>query len=387
MKEGNALVVDGAEIGGSVSLNKDFESSGAIRLPGSKIKGDLECSGAKLNVGDGDALSTDGAEIGGNVFLCEGFESSGTIRLQSAKIGGDLAFLGAKTTKVDCTNLRLSGDMFWMRIQKPGEAFLILSGATLRNLYDDRESWPHAENLILDGLTYQELTHHGPPSAAQIMSHSSGPELPFNGEERIKWLMLQPEKVREKPQPWMQLRDLLERKGDRKGSKHVLFRFHRLQAENEGFLRRRWAIAFAWLEEAPGRIWRSIACVLLLGWLVFGYAGSHGALAPTEAEAYKAFIAGSPPPSAYPRLNPFLYTLDNAVPLVKLGQDEKWAPDRRYPETNWFTNYWFLVWSRVVLIYLGWFQSGVLGAALLRRFKEQMEDVAGVELWEIPLSP
>ena len=136
------------------------------------------------------------------------------------------------------------------------------------------------------------------------------------------------------------------------------------------FLQRRRAIAFAWLEEAPGRIWRSIACVLLLGWLVFGYAGSHGALAPTETEAYKAFIAGSPLPSAYPTLNPFVYTLDNAVPLVKLGQDEKWAPDRRYRGTNWFTDYWFLVWSRVVLVYLGWFQAGVLGAALLRRFKE-----------------
>lgn len=370
LREGNALVADGSEIGGSIFLNEDFESSGTIRLSGAKIKGDLECPGAKLNVADGDALSADGAEIGGNVFLCKGFESRGTICLQSAKIGGDLAFLGAKTTKVDCTNLCLSGDMFWMRIQKPREAFLILYGATLKNLYDDRESWPHSENLILDGLTYQELTHHGPPSAEQIMSHSSGPELPFNVEERIKWLMLQPEKVREKPQPWMQLRDLLERKGDRKGAKHVLFRFHRLQAENEWFLRRRWAIAFAWLEEAPGRIWRSIACVLLLGWLVFGYAGSHGALAPTETEAYKAFIAGSPLPSAYPTLNPFVYTLDNAVPLVKLGQDEKWVPDRRYPGTNWFTNYWFLMWTRWVLILSGWFQAGVLGAALLRRFKE-----------------
>ena len=370
VKEGNALVADGAEFGGSIFLNEDFESSGTIRLPGAKIKGDLECSGSKLNVADGDALTANGAEIGGNVFLCKAFESRGTIGLQSAKIGGDLAFLGAKTTKVDCTNLRLSGDMFWMRIQNSGETFLILSGATLKNLYDDRESWPHSENLILDGLTYQELTHHGPPSAEQIMSHSSGPELPFNVEERIKWLILQPEKAREKPQPWMQLRDLLERKGDRKGAKHVLYKLRCLQAENEWFLRRRWAIAFAWLEEAPGRIWRSIACVLLLGWLVFGYAGSHGAIAPTESEAYKAFIAGSHLPSAYPTLNPFVYTLDNAVPLVKLGQDDKWAPDRRYPGTNWFTNYWFLMWTRWVLILFGWFQAGVLGAALLRRFKE-----------------
>jgi len=37
---------------------------------------------------------------------------------------------------------------------------------------------------------------------------------------------------------------------------------------------------------------------------------------------------------------------------------------------GWFNSYWFLVVSRVLLICLGWFHAGVLGAALLRRFKE-----------------
>ena len=412
VKDGNALVADGAEIGGSIFLNKGFESSGTIRLPGAKIKGDLECSGAKLNVADGDALSADGAEIGGNVFLCEGFESSGTIRLLSAKIGGDLAFLGAKTTKVDCTNLRLSGDMFWMRIQKPGEAFLILPGATLRNLHDDRESWPHSENLILDGLAYQELTHHGPPSAEQIMSHSSGPELPFNVEERIKWLMLQPEKVREKPQPWMQLAKLLEAKGDRKGAKRVIFNYRALLAKEIQFhpllwlnkLRSRlkkeafrhmwpyirhpnrsWAIAFAWLEEAPIRICWSIAFTLTVGTMIFAGAFSSGAMLASVQIQPNAVLPNGESKNLsahYPLSQSFLYTLENAVPLVKLGIDEKWMPDPKYehqpwfPQVRWlngmkwFNSYWFLVASRVLLIFLGWFQAGVLGAVLLRRFKE-----------------
>jgi hypothetical protein len=374
--DGNALHADGVEIGGSVFLNtdsgqrEDFESTGTIRFPGAHIKGILSCSGAKLKVTMGDALFADCAEIGANVCLNKGFESSGTIRLLATRIGGELAFIGAKTTTVGCKDMRLSGDMWWMGIQESGDAVLDLTGASLKNLRDDRESWPVPGRLILDGLTFEEVTLHERPSQEQVMNNSHGPELPFNVDERVEWLRLQPPDRRINPQPWMQLRDLLERKGDRKGAKHVLYKLRCLQAENEWFLLRRLVIAFAWLEEAPGRICFSIACFLLLGWLVFGYAGSHGALAPTEAEAYKAFIAGNPPPSAYPRLNPFLYTLDNAVPLVKLGQDEKWAPDRRYPGTNWFTNYWFLVWSRLVLIYLGWFQAGVLGAALLRRFKE-----------------
>ncbi len=384
VKEGNALVADGAEFGGSIFLNEDFESSGTIRLPGAKIKGDLECSGSKLNVADGDALTANGAEIGGNVFLCKAFESRGTIGLQSAKIGGDLAFLGAKTTKVDCTNLRLSGDMFWMRIQNSGETFLILSGATLKNLYDDRESWPHSENLILDGLTYQELTHHGPPSAEQIMSHSSGPELPFNVEERIKWLILQPEKAREKPQPWMQLRDLLERKGDRKGAKYVLFRFRCLQAQKSWTFWRWLRIAFAWLEEAPIRICWSIAFTLTVGTMIFAGAFSSGAMLASVQIQPNAVLSNGESKNLsahYPLSQSFLYTLENAVPLVKLGMDEKWMPDPKhkpqpwFPQfrwldwLGWFNSYWFLVVSRVLLICLGWFQAGVLGAALLRRFK------------------
>ena len=385
VKEGNALVADGAEFGGSIFLNEDFESSGTIRLPGAKIKGDLECSGSKLNVADGDALTANGAEIGGNVFLCKAFESRGTIGLQSAKIGGDLAFLGAKTTKVDCTNLRLSGDMFWMRIQNSGETFLILSGATLKNLYDDRESWPHSENLILDGLTYQELTHHGPPSAEQIMSHSSGPELPFNVEERIKWLILQPEKAREKPQPWMQLRDLLERKGDRKGAKYVLFRFRCLQAQKSWTFWRWLRIAFAWLEEAPIRICWSIAFTLTVGTMIFAGAFSSGAMLSSVQFQPNAVLSNGESKNLsahYPLSQSFLYTLENAVPLVKLGMDEKWMPDPKhkpqpwFPQfrwldwLGWFNSYWFLVVSRVLLICLGWFHAGVLGAALLRRFKE-----------------
>jgi hypothetical protein len=99
-----------------------------------------------------------------------------------------------------------------------------------------------------------------------------------------------------------------------------------------------------------------------------------------DAFGWRIKVRGFPPfrkvrdrmghPAVYPTLNPFIYTLENAVPLVKLGQDEKWAPDRRYPGTNWFTNYWFLVWSRWLLILSGWIQATILAAALADRFKK-----------------
>jgi hypothetical protein len=86
----------------------------------------------------------------------------------------------------------------------------------------------------------------------------------------------------------------------------------------------------------------------------------------------------------YPRFAPFVYTLENALPLVKLGMDDKWAPDpfhggdAWFPGHGWswclqwlamFNSYWFLAGVRWFLILFGWFQAAVLGAALTSRFK------------------
>jgi hypothetical protein len=51
-------------------------------------------------------------------------------------------------------------------------------------------------------------------------------------------------------------------------------------------------------------------------------------MAPTSKEAYVAWSTGSRMDAAYPRFNPFIYSLENDLPLVKFGLDDKWAPDQ-----------------------------------------------------------
>lgn len=362
------VFADGVIVRGPLML-KRIQSKGEIRMVGSRVEGDITCSGAKL-MGEGVMLGMDNAKISGNFILNSDFISEGMIRLPDAWIGGDLSVVAARVAEFACKNMVVKGDFNWLSIGKSEKTKLNLVGAKVKNLRDDLQSWPEQGNLNLDGLVYEELTLHAFLTGQNITDGKYARELPLRAKERIAWIMRQPADCRTEPQPWMQLRDLLERKGDRKGAKHVLFRLRCLQAQVSWVPIRWLKIAFAWLEEAPGRIWRSIVCVLLLGWLVFGFAGAHGALAPTDPVAYQAFITGKPMPAAYPALNPFVYTLENAVPLVKLDQDEKWAPDKRYPGTSWYTNYWFLMWSRWLLILSGWFQATVLAAALADRFKK-----------------
>ena len=293
------------------------------------------------------------------------------LRMPGAEIGGNLMFRSAKVARVVCKDMIVKGDFAWQHIEKSEKTSLNLMGARVKNLRDDRMSWPQEGNLDLDGLVYEELTLHVSSSDEDLKAHRFASELPLVANERIAWLMRQkPDRCIE-PQPWMQLAKHLESKGDHKDAKHVIYKFRcmRAHAQKKRWLPRRWAIIFAWLEETPARILYFITATLLLGLLLFSNAGAKGAIAPTEPEAYKAFISGKPMPAAYPVLNPVVYTLENAVPIFKLGQDDKWAPDRRYTGTNWFTNYWFLMWSRWLLILFGWVQATVLAAALSGRFK------------------
>jgi hypothetical protein len=421
-----ALCADCAEIRGNLFLSdlirddrpgvEGFESSGAVVMPRVQVKGYLVCDGATLKAKDGDALSANGAQIEGSIFVREKFSASGPIRLQGAEIGGDLTFFGPQVDLVDCTNVRLSGDMYWMGIRKTKETHLDLTGARVKNLRDDRDSLPAAGHLVLDGLVYEELTRHEPTSPEEVAQMTCGQELPLDARQRIEWLLLQPPERRIKPQPWMQLSKHLEGKGDHKGAKHVLYKLSCLQAEEltwrpwEGirsvfsglrramalflppwnanhpvwtFFRhpnRSWAIAFAWLEEAPLRILYPIAMTLLLGTLIFAGAGRSNAMMESFRDQSDAkALARS---AHYPPFQPFVYTVDNAVPLVKLGMDEAWMPDRAHVPRPWFpghpwldwlrvfNSYWFLAISRWLIILLGWFQATVLAAALSGRFKQ-----------------
>jgi hypothetical protein len=82
----------------------------------------------------------------------------------------------------------------------------------------------------------------------------------------------------------------------------------------------------------------------------------------------------------YPKYQPFVYTLENAVPLVKLGMDDKWTPNPspefcrpwfpKLPYLFFVSTYGILVFTRWFLIVWGWAQATILAAAVADRFKK-----------------
>jgi len=316
-------------------------------------------------------------------MMSEGFECSKTVRLHSAQVGGQFVLSGARLGKVDCTSITVSGDMLWTGIRKSGETALDLSGARISILRDDRKSWPRADNLNLNGLVYGEVTLHERPSKEDIAQRVYGRELPFNAGQRIEWLELQPIEERIEPQPWLQLSRHLESKGDRKDAKHVIYKFRSLRARMRGkwWGSRKWAIFFAWLEESPLRILILIVATVVIGTLIFAGADRSRAMIPSIRVLANGDIR--PVSNHYPPFQPLVYSLENSLPLVKLGMDEKWTPDQMhtpqpwFPEHHWldwlavFNGYWFLAFSRWFLILSGWVQATILAAAVADRFKNK----------------
>jgi hypothetical protein len=422
---GRALSLDKIAIEGNVSLAKwfhsdgsenVFHSDGSVNLLGAQIRGDLDCDGADL-AATGISLNLATAQIHGHVYLrngfksrgqlhmhsaeignsidlsdatlteavtavflqeatvrgtisvCDGFASFGRVEVHSAQIGGNLVCDGCKLAALYCANMSLKGDLQWTGIRDAKSTSLWLNGATIKSLRDERESWPSPGGLHLDGLQYEELILHSARTEVDRQKNSLGKEYSLKIEDRVEWLQLQPPSDQAEPQPWMQLAGLLKAKGDDDAAKRVIFELRCAQVKSTNKAIRAWKIGFARLQQQPIWVLAPIALITSLATLLFWSASVRGAMAPTDKDAYLAWSTGSRMSVAYPQFNPFVYSLENDLPLVKFGIDDKWAPDQTYKPKDPIVSYETLRWARVLLILCGWFQATVLAAAIGSRFK------------------
>jgi hypothetical protein len=145
---------------------------------------------------------------------------------------------------------------------------------------------------------------------------------PRDARSRLKWIALQSEF---KPQPYRQLAKVLGEGGDEEGAKAVLTEMERRQrGAGLGSLFMRWFVGYGYY---PGRALVGLTILTGLMWVINRRAFFAGAMVPTDADAYKSYKEkGSPTPS-YVGFSPFVYSLENSLPLVKLGQAERWQSD------------------------------------------------------------
>jgi len=378
---GKALIADGADVKGSVFLREGFTAEGEVRLLGGQIGGGLDCSGGTFKnppqkelSASGKALSADRAIVKGDVFLGDDFTAEGEVRLLGARIGGDLDCSGGVFKELTVEGANIARHLLVALIQDAPKGKMNLTNASADALLDDEASWPAAGNLRLDGFVYGRITV-GPTDA----------------EPRLKWLALQPAFT---PQPYRQFAKVLREMGDDRGARLVLYEMEcrRREQEDKTWYSRLWGRVL-WATIGYGLCSRRalgwLVSLTLLGTLLFGLGHLGGSMAPTEREAYACFEKQGWPPRHYQQFNPLVYSLENSVPLLRLGQDSAWAPDpgpreQEHPGAVNFAPFkwlgrvaaswhltrlappWFLRFFRWCQITLGWmlatlFVAGVTG--------------------------
>ena len=291
--EGYALRIDRIEVKGSISLMK-FTAQGEVNLRAAQIGGDLNCIGGRFDNPKGGALVVERAGVKGNVYLRDGFNAQGSVALGDARIEGGL----------DCERATLEA------------ATLDLRGTKLNYLRDDRDHWPQPGNLFLDGFVYGRI--------------DDGPK---DAETRLRWLALQPDEKPFPTQPYLQLAKVLREGGDNDGAVSVLEEMERRRRRQADQGRPdRQALSWLFREFAgygydPARSVGAIAALSGLGWILYRRSYLMGGMVLTEKDASGDFKPDGETPSRYETFAPLAYSVENSLPLVKLGQAEKWQPN------------------------------------------------------------
>ena len=350
-ESGQALNADGVRVRGDVLLTEGFQATGKVSLVGAQINGNLECnSGVFKNPrlkdvpGSGTALDADNITVTGNVYLMNNFRAEGQVAISHAQIGaltcsggefinpasessewaldaqlttvrgavtlgadfsveGSVGFPGAHIEGIlDCRGTKFKG------------ASLSLSDTRAGSIMDDAESWPDRGNLYLDGFVYDRI--------------SDGPR---DAKTRLKWLALQDDFT---PQPYLQLAKILKAAGDDDGAISVLVEMEHRRG-NQALIDPVWRPLFEFTVGYGYRPLRAIWEVMglsALGWILYRRSYLAGNIVPSDKDAYYSFKIEDQPPAHYAAFSPLVYSVENSLPLVKLGQSDKWQPDPN-PET------------------------------------------------------
>jgi hypothetical protein len=370
---GCALDVEGASVEGSIFLRNGFRASGPVKLLGTQVGMNLDCTGGRFdaasdaNGGSNDVLRADLIAVKGTVFLSAGFRAQGAVHFTSAQIGGDFnCDHGSFGTGLTIERANVQGAFFWRNVTMAKAAGLDIINTSVDALSDDSSSWPLDGLFECHGFSYRRIGQISPRSAT----------------ERLDWLRRQKSFA---AQPYQQLASVLKDEGDDSGARQVLYEMECLRRSNDTRVAQFWNFALRFVIGYGYRPWRALVLfvgLVLLGSLLFSFGFYAGNMVPTDDVAYRSLRDKDLMPDHYERFHPMVYSLENSLPLFKLGQVDRWQPDpavrvfddRAYSLTFRFLLHFvspcFLRWYRWFQVLVGWFLAtlwiaGVTG--LIRR--------------------
>lgn len=389
VKFGSKVLVDEARFGATLLMvASTFAAS--LYLAGVQVKDEMLLSNIAVTGGVNllgghlggkpESLTLRNATIGGDVVIAgaEGAPLSiaGTVSAAQAVVKQSLIVFHAELPRFDLSNADV-GTFKWGQIEHPERTKLILTRTTVKGFVDEKKSWPAKGNLSVEGFTYGQIALEVPNAlrVGQEKDPQSGGGM--DPSDRIAWLKLQSDQSQSVSQPWLELSQFVRARGNVPGAKRVIYEMKRMQARRSGVGTRTTSWIYDIIEENPLRLFLPVCLLWMFGWVIFWRARRMAAMAPTEKEAFAHFEEHGKEPGHYPPFSAAVYTLENVLPVVKLGQDAAWAPNPRVqpPRRNmphhliprW--SYGWLAALRWSLIVIGWVMALILAGAIGEQFK------------------
>ena len=269
----------------------------------------------------------------GSIFLRDGFCADGEVRLGGARIGGNLSFSGASmkdkgAKSLSMAGIRVRGALVFQELTELAGT-VSFAGGEATMYADDESTLKKATELKLDGFRFHRFTK-GAPSDAKT---------------RIAFLEKQPDHHLTsdfRGQPWEQMISVMRRMGHGDDADIVAIS-KQTHMRRAGYFNRV-ARVFHWLFGVlagygyrPARTVLSMITVWAICALVYGYAGTQGWMGPSSplihsnskyADACRStgWTSCKQVPPEYTTFQPWFYSLDLIMPLVRLQQDTDWAP-------------------------------------------------------------
>ena len=329
------------------------------------------------------------------------FEARGRVILDNATVAVRLRLIGATIrfasdadrsgprAALSCVGTAVRGGFFFHDFRRSegadapsGVEGVSLLGATVGTLVDDPDSWETGRGRHrFDGFVYERIADES------------------REDDRCAWLRTQrPEDLGVGPvprfgglreQPWEQAADALEASGETHAAREVRIAQQRLKTAAGDLARKAWALPWDFVSRyglEKGRLTRITLAIWFLATLDCYYLATHGGIRAVDEKAlpahYEACFADARATGAlfatpfafctqfkhidekhvdYTPFVPLLYSIDNLVPVIDLGQKKAWTWSPR-AGIAWFLMFEYL-WGAVI----GSALAALLGSYLLRR--------------------
>ncbi|MES1197508.1 MAG: hypothetical protein ABUL55_02675, partial [Pseudomonadota bacterium] len=323
-----ATAIDAVSIRvGGAALLQGANIKGEIFFADARIDGYLAFGGGRFMNGGGWAIRAPKVRVGGNLTLKVTDEDAaphgkktvlqGGAKFDRAQIDGAANWLnlelrgpgpdGAKGPVLSFADARIQGALEARGLTAQENARIVLAGARCGSLDDDLKTGWGVEKAALDleGFAYERLDGGGKDD---------------RWKARLGWLR----KSRRdgfSPQPYAALAQVYARAGLREDARRVLLAQHDLRAlhSNAGPLTRTLSSAFGLVcgyGFAPIRAARALVLFLALGVAGVFAMDTTGALVTPQGQRCGA------------QIEPVLYAIDVALPVIDLGQERQCAPGR-----------------------------------------------------------